>query len=65
MKMVNASGQHVYYNVVTKAGKIKYVVKAIDGQDIIGRDKQKRKSRIFTRERDADKWLERNGYKEA
>lgn len=63
MKMVNAAGQAIYYNIVEKRGKLRYIVKSIDGQPIIGRDKQKRQSRTFTQEPQAEAWLKRQGYK--
>lgn len=62
MKLVNEAGQAVYYNVVEKRGKLRYIVLAASGQVILGRDRQKRKSRTFTQEHQARAWLERNGY---
>ena len=63
MKMMNAEGRAIYYNAVTKRGKDRYVIKSIDGAPIIGRDKQKRQSRTFTQEAQAEAWLRRNGYR--
>lgn len=62
MKMVNEAGQAVYYNIVEKRGELRYIVLAASGQAILGRDRQKRKSRTFTQEHQARAWLERNGY---
>lgn len=62
MKMVNEAGEAVYYNCVTKHGKIRYQVQATSGQVITGRDRQKRKSRTFAQEHQAAAWLRRNGY---
>nr|WP_325299511.1 hypothetical protein [uncultured Dysosmobacter sp.] len=62
MKLVNEAGQAVYYNVVEKRGELRYIVLAASGQVILGRDRQKRKSRTFTQEHQARAWLERNGY---
>lgn len=62
MKMVNEAGEIVYYNCVTKHGKIRYQVQAASGQVITGRDRQKRKSRTFAQEHQAAAWLRRNGY---
>lgn len=62
MKMTNEAGQAVYYNCVEKHGAIKFVVKAASGQDITGRDRQRRKSRTFTHQHQAEAWLRRNGY---
>lgn len=62
MKLVNPQGQAVYYNIVEKNGKVQYIVKAISGQSIQGRDRQKRQSRTFTQGPQAEAWLRRNGY---
>lgn len=62
MKMLNPNGQAIYYNVVEKNGQTRYIVKALSGQDIPGRDRQKRKSRTFTQEPHAEGWLKRHGY---
>lgn len=62
MKLVNSIGEAVYYNPAVKHGKPCYVVVAISGQKILGRDKQKRKSRTFVHEYQAEAWLRRNGY---
>ena len=56
MKGINQQGQAVYYNVVTKHGKIRYQIQAAS------RDRQKRKSRTFAQEHQAAAWLRRNGY---
>ena len=63
MRMMNEAGQAVYYNDVEKHGKIRFVVLAASGQYITGRDKQKRRSRTFTHQHQAEAWLRRNGYK--
>lgn len=63
MKLKNDAGQAVYYNCVTKHGEVRYVIAAASGQYIPGRDRQKRKSRTFSREHQAEKWLAANGYK--
>lgn len=62
MKMVNDAGQAIYYNPVEKGGKLRFVIAAASGQDILGRDRQRRKSRTFTQEHQAAAWLRRNGY---
>ena len=62
MKGINEQGQAVYYNVVIKHGKVRYLVQAASGQTISGRDRQKRKSRTFVQEHQAAAWLQRNGY---
>ncbi len=63
MKYQNETGQVIYYNCVTKHGKDRWVIQAASGQTITGRDRQKLKSRTFAQMHQADKWLERNGYK--
>lgn len=61
--MVNEAGQAIYYNVVEKHGKVRYVVLSASGQVIQGRDRQKRKSRTFAQEHQAEAFLKRNGYR--
>lgn len=63
MKMINAKGEALYYNIVTKNGKDQFVLKGIGDTVILGRDRQKKKSRIFTQEAQAEAFLRRNGYK--
>lgn len=53
MRMVNEAGEVIYYNCITKHGKIRYQVQAASGQVITGRDRQKRKSRTFAQEHQA------------
>lgn len=65
MRMVNSEGQAVYYNIVEKRGELRYIVKAADGQTLPGRDRQKLKSRTFTQEHQAKRFLKRLGYKSA
>lgn len=63
MRMENEAGQAVYYNSVEKHEGVRYVILAASGQYITGRDKQKRKSRTFAQQHQAEAWLRRNGYK--
>lgn len=63
MKMINKRGEAIYYNIVTKHGQTRYIVKALSGQVIPGRDREKRQSRSFAQEHQADAWLQRHGYK--
>ena len=63
--MENKNGEIIYYNIVVKHGLLRYVVQAASGQAIIGRDKQKRSSRTFAQEHQAQGWIKRNGYKNA
>ena len=61
MKLINRSGEAVYYNCVMKHDKVRYQIQAASGQVITGRDRQKRKSRTFAQEHQAAAWLRRNG----
>lgn len=62
MRMVNELGQAIYYNDVMKRGQLRFVVKAASGQFILGRDREKLRSRTFAQEHQAEAWLRRNGY---
>lgn len=62
MKLLNSNGQAVYYNIVEKRGKLRYIVLAASGQRLVGRDKQKLKSRSFLNEHSAEAFLKRHGY---
>ncbi len=53
----------VYFNPVTKNGRTVYVIKALSGQDIPDRDRRPHKSRTFTQLPQAERWLERMGYR--
>ena len=63
MKMFNAAGQAVYFHQMFNNGKTQYVVKALSGQHIKGRDGQRHASRSFTELHQAEAFLARNGYK--
>ena len=63
MKMVNAKGEAVYFNRVMKNGREQFVVKALDGQHSMGRDRQKHSSRTFTELHQAEAFLRRSGYR--
>lgn len=63
MKMVNEKGEAVYFNSITKNGKYCWIIQGIGSTVVIGRDRQKRKSRTFTQERQAAAYLDRHGFK--
>lgn len=63
MKMVNDKGEAVYYNYANKGGRDQFVIKGIGATMVIGRDRQKKKSRIFTQEAQAEAYLKRNGFR--
>lgn len=63
MKMVNkATGEAVYFNPVVKAGKDVWLIQGIGGTLVIGRDRQKRKSRVFTQYPQAERYLKAHGF---
>ncbi len=63
MKMINkATGEAVYFNPVKKAGKDVWLIQGIGSTVVIGRDRQKRKSRIFTQEAQAERYLKAHGF---
>lgn len=63
MKMMNEKGEAVYFNPVFKNGKDCWIIQGIGSTLVIGRDRQKRKSRTFTQERQAEAYLDRHGFK--
>ena len=63
MKMANEKGEAVYFNPITKNGKDCWIIQGIGSTVVIGRDRQKRKSRTFTQERQAAAYLDRHGFK--
>ncbi len=62
MKLANAKGEMVYFNSVEKRGKVQWVVKGIGDTVVLGRDRQKKKSRTFTQEAQASAYLQRMGF---
>ncbi len=63
MKLVNkATGEAVYFNPIAKNGKDCWLVQGIGDTLVIGRDRQKRKSRVFTQEAQAERYLEKHGF---
>lgn len=64
-KLSNEQGQAVYFNTVVKGGLERHVIVAASGQTLPGRDRQKLKSRTFTRYNQAEAFLKRLGYTEA
>ena len=65
MKMVNDKGEAVYYNPVEKHGRLEFVIKGIGDTIVVGRDRQKCKSRTFRQQAQADRYLARHGFKNA
>lgn len=63
MKLVNDQGQAVYYNIVSKHGNDRYIIKALSGQILRGRDGERLRSRSFAQEHQAEAFLRRQGYK--
>lgn len=63
MKMINkASGEAVYFNGITKNGKEAWIIQGIGSTVVIGRDRQRRKSRTFTQYAQAEAYLKRHGF---
>ena len=62
MKMVNEKGEAIYCNEANKNGKSVWVLKGIGETKIIGRDKQKKQSRVFTQEAQMTAYLKRHGF---
>lgn len=63
MKMINkASGEAVYFNPITKRGKDVWIIQGIGSTVVIGRDRQKLKSRTFTQYSQAEAYLKRHGF---
>lgn len=63
MHMVNDKGEAVYYNPVRKHNKDYWMVKGIGSTVVYGRDRERRKSRSFTQERQAERYLARHGFR--
>ncbi len=63
MKMINkASGEAVYFNPITKHGKEAWIIQGIGETVVIGRDRQRRKSRTFAQYSQAEAYLKRHGF---
>ena len=63
MKMINKkSGEAVYFNPIRKNGKDAWIIQGIGSTVVIGRDRQRRKSRIFTQYAQAEAYLARHGF---
>lgn len=57
MHMINDKGEAVYYNYVHKNNKDYWVVQGIGSTVVYGRDRERRKSRHFTQEQQAERYL--------
>ena len=63
MKMINkASGEAVYFNPIRKNGKDVWIIQGIGDTVIIGRDRQKLKSRTFTQFPQAERYFRQHGF---
>ena len=61
--MINkATGEAVYFNPITKRGKEAWIVQGIGSTVVLGRDRQKKKSRTFTQYAQAEAYLKRHGF---
>lgn len=66
MHMVNDKGEAVYYNLVRKNNKNNkdyWLVQGIGSTVVYGRDRERRKSRHFTQEQQAERYLARHGFR--
>lgn len=48
MHMINDKGEAVYFNPIRKNGKDQWLIQGIGSTIVLGRDRQRRKSRTFT-----------------
>ena len=64
-RLENDQGGAVYFNPITKHGKDAWVIKGIGDTVIIGRDRQRKKSPIFTQYAQAEAYLRRHGFNRA
>ena len=63
MHMVNDKGEAIYYNLVRKNNKDYWLVQGIGSTVVYGRDRERRKSRHFTQELQAERYLARHGFR--
>ena len=63
MHMVNDKGEAVYYNLVRKNNKDYWLVQGSGSTVVYGRDRERRKSRHFTQEQQAERYLARHGFR--
>ena len=64
-RLENDQGGAAYFNPILKHGKEAWVIKGIGDTVIIGRDRQRKKSRIFTQYAQAEAYLRRHGFNRA
>ena len=57
-----ATGEAVYFNPIRKNGKDAWIIQGIGSTMVIGRDRQKLKSRTFTQYPQAEFYLKRHGF---
>ena len=62
MHMVNDKGEAVYYNLVHKNNKDYWLVQGIGSTVVSGRGRERRKSRHFTQEKQAGRYLARQAF---
>ena len=64
MKMINKkSGEAVYFNPIRKNGKDQWLIQGIGSTIVLGRDRQRRKSRTFTQYAQAERYLAKHGFR--
>ena len=58
MHMINDKGEAVYFN-----GKDQWLIQGIGSTIVLGRDRQRRKSRTFTQYSQAERYLAKHGFR--
>lgn len=62
MHMINDKGEAVYFNPIRKNGKDQWLIQGIGSTIVLGRDRQRRKSRTFTQYSQAERYLAKHGF---
>ena len=62
MKMANDKGEAIYFNAAEKNGRMVFIVQGIGDTVIIGRDRQRLKSRTFTQENQAWAYVKKHHF---
>lgn len=63
MHMINDKGEAVYFNPIRKNGKDQWLIQGIGSTIVLGRDRQRRKSRTFTQYFQAERYLAKHGFR--
>ena len=63
MHMINDKGEAIYFNPIRKNGKDQWLIQGIGSTIVLGRDRQRRKSRTFTQYSQAERYLAKHGFR--